>query len=121
LFYSDLKHFAMTFGERITVIRKQLKWFQEDLAMKIGTSVPIIGRYEREEIKPSIDVASKLADAFGVTLDYLLCKSDNMVHDKKNLQRLEDIEQLADQDRYNIFYTLDNLIKAAKLKNIAAL
>lgn len=59
----------MTFGKRITVLRKQLKWSQDDLAKKIGTSAPIIGRYEREEIKPSIDVASKLADALGVTLN----------------------------------------------------
>ena len=111
----------MTFGDRIILIRKQLKWSQDDLAKKIGTSAPIIGRYEREEIKPSIDVAAKLADALGVTLDYLLGKSDNMILDKKNLQRLEDIEQLPEEDKHNIFYTLDNLIKAAKLKNIAAL
>jgi len=111
----------MTFGERITLIRKQLKLSQEDLAKKIGTSAPIVGRYEREEIKPSIDVAAKLADALGVSLDYLLGKSDKMVLDKKNLQRLEDIEQLADEDKSNIFYTIDNLIKAAKLKNIASL
>jgi len=52
------------------------------LAKKIGTSAPIVGRYEREEIKPSIDVAAKLADALGVSLDYLLGKSDKMVLDK---------------------------------------
>jgi transcriptional regulator with XRE-family HTH domain len=111
----------MTFGERITQIRKQLKWSQDDLAKQIGTSAPIIGRYEREEIKPSIDVAAKISDSLGVTLDYLLGKSDKMVLDKKNLQRLEDIENLSDMDKNNIFYTIDNLIKAAKLKNIAAL
>lgn len=73
----------MTFGEKITFIRKQLKWSQDDLAKKIGTSAPIVGRYEREEIKPSIEVASKLADALDVTLDYLLGKSDKMTLDKK--------------------------------------
>ena len=52
----------MTFGERITLIRKQLKWSQEDLAKKVGTSAPIIGRYERDEIKPSIEVAAKMAE-----------------------------------------------------------
>lgn len=50
----------MPFGERISMLRKQLKLSQDDLAKKIGTSAPIIGRYEREEIKTSIDVASKL-------------------------------------------------------------
>ena len=47
----------MTFGEKVSILRKQLKWSQDDLAKKIGTSAPIIGRYERGEIKPSIEVA----------------------------------------------------------------
>ena len=51
----------MTFGERIIMLRKQLKLSQDDLAKKIGTSAPIIGRYERNEIKPSIEVAAKIA------------------------------------------------------------
>lgn len=110
----------MTFSERITLNSKQLKLSQDDLVKKIGTSAPIVARYEREEIKPSIDVAVKIADALGVSLDYLLGNSDKMILDKKNLQRLEDIGQLADEDKNNIFYTIDNLIKAAKLKNIAA-
>ena len=66
-------------------------------------------------------MAPKLADALDVTLDYLLGKSDKMTLDKKNLQRLEEIEQLPEEDKKNIFYTIDGLIKAAKLKNIAAL
>ena len=73
----------MTFGEHITVIRKQLKWSQEELAKKIGTSAPIIGRYERNEIKPSIEIAKKIADELNVTVDYLLGNSDKMVLDKK--------------------------------------
>jgi hypothetical protein len=32
-----LKHFFMTFGERIALIRKQLKWSR---AKKVGTSAP---------------------------------------------------------------------------------
>ena len=111
----------MTFGERITLLRKQLKWSQDDLAKKIGTSAPIIGRYERGEIKPSIDVAARIADALEVTIDYLLGKSENMNLNKKNLKRLEDIEQLPEEDKKYIFYAIDNLIKAAKLNKIAAL
>lgn len=111
----------MTFGERIVMLRKQFKWSQDDLAKKVGTSAPIVGRYERGEIKPSIDVASKIADALEVTLDYLFGKSDRMVLDKKNLQRLEDIEKLPEEDKTHILYAIDNLIKAAKLRNIVAL
>lgn len=74
-----------------------------------------------EKIKPSIDIAAKIADALNVTLDYLLGKSDEVVLDKKKLQRLSDIEQLYYEDKKHIFYAIDGLIKAAKLKSLAAL
>jgi len=35
--------------------------------------------------------------------------------DKQTLKRLADIDNLSDKDKDYIFYTLDNLIKAAKL------
>jgi hypothetical protein len=34
---------------------------------------------------------------------------------------MHNIENLSEEDKYNIFYTIDNLIKAAKLRNIAML
>ena len=66
------------------VDRAIFKWSQDDLAKKIGTSAPIIGRYGRNEIKPSIEIAKKIADELGITVDYLLGGSDKMVLDKKN-------------------------------------
>ena len=62
--------------------------------------------------------AKKLADALEVSLYYLVGEGELKVLDKLTLKRLEDIELLPDEDRNHIFYTLDNLIKAAKLKAI---
>ena len=62
--------------------------------------------------------AKKLADALEVSLYYLVGEGELKVLDKLTLKRLEDIELLPDEDRIHIFYTLDNLIKAAKLKAI---
>ena len=59
------------FGKKIADLRKQQNMSQQQVAEKINTSGPIVGRYERGEMKPSIEVASKLAKLFGVTLDYL--------------------------------------------------
>ena len=66
-------------------------------------------------------MAAKIADALNVSIDYLLGKSNNVILDKKNLKRLEDIQQLPGEDRHHILYTIDNLIKAAKLNKIADL
>lgn len=67
-------------------------------------------------MKPSIEIAKKLAVALEVYLDYLVGEGELRVLDKQILKRLEDIELFPDEDRNHIFYTLDNLIKAAKLK-----
>lgn len=49
----------MIFGEHVVMLRKQLKLSQSDLAKKVSPSAPVIGRYERGEIKPSIEMAKK--------------------------------------------------------------
>jgi len=69
-------------------------------------------------MKPSIETAKKLAEALEVSLDYLAGDGNLKILDKKTMKRLEDIEKLPDDDKNSIFYTLDNLIKAAKLKAI---
>ena len=96
----------MTFGERIVALRKKQKWSQDEPAKKLGTSAPIIGRYERNEIKPSIEVAKKLADELGVTIDYLIGGS-NKISDKDLLKKIEDIENVSEEDRQQVYYVLD--------------
>ncbi|WP_126249212.1 helix-turn-helix domain-containing protein [Chitinophaga rhizosphaerae] len=72
------------FGVRIALQRKQLRLSQDDLAKKVGTSAPIIGRYERREMKPSIGMANKISDELEVTFDYLIGRTANMVLDKNS-------------------------------------
>lgn len=108
----------MTFGQKLTISRKEKKVSQAELGKLSGINGDIIGKYERDEMKPSIDTAKKLADALAVSLDYLVGDGDLKILDKKTLQRLEDIDKLPEVDKENIFYTLDNLIKAAKFRTI---
>ena len=96
------------------------KMSQDDLAKKIGTSAPIIGRYERNEIKPSIEVAAKIAEELGVTVDYLLGNSDNMVMDKKLIKRIEDIEALPVEEKDKVYYFIDMALSHHKAKKAFA-
>ncbi|MGK6353476.1 helix-turn-helix domain-containing protein [Parapedobacter sp. DT-150] len=68
-------------------LRKQKKMTQGDLGGKVGTSGDIIGKYERGENIPSIDVAAKIADALGVTLDYLVKDGEHEHIDNETLKR----------------------------------
>jgi transcriptional regulator with XRE-family HTH domain len=64
------------FGKRIFELRKERDWSQPELGRMIDTSGAIIGRYERGDMGPSIGVARKLAEVFGVTLDYLISDAE---------------------------------------------
>ena len=107
----------MTFGEHITILRKRKNLSQAELGKAVGTSGDIIGKYERDEVKPSVEVAAKIADALDVSLDYLVGKTDLQL-DKQAIKRLEDISKLPSKDKEHIFYALDGLIKSAKLQTL---
>ncbi|MCX2765175.1 helix-turn-helix transcriptional regulator, partial [Aquimarina muelleri] len=76
----------MAFSDRLAFARKQKKIKQSDLGKMVGTSGDIIGKYERGENTPSIDVATKIADALGVTLDYLVKDGEYEQIDKETLK-----------------------------------
>ena len=113
----------MTFGKKIALLRKDLGLSQTELAKNLNTSVSVISRYERDEMIPSVDTAKKLAELLGSTVGYLLGETDNanLFKDPAMLQRLSDLENMQNDDKTHILHVLDNFIKAAKLKNIAAL
>lgn len=108
----------MTLGQQISKLRKQKKLSQNDLGKKVGTSGDIIGRYERDEVNPSVEVASKIADVLEVSLDFLIGKL-NVEVDNNLLKRVIEVQQMNDDDKEHILYTLDALIKSVKLKSIA--
>ena len=107
----------MSFGKRLLEARKKKGLSQDEVAKLLNTKAPVIGRYERDEAKPNIEAAAKLAALLEISLDYLVGNSDLEV-DTEILQRVLEVQKLDDDDKNNIFYTLDNLIKAAKLKAI---
>jgi transcriptional regulator with XRE-family HTH domain len=93
---------------------------QTDLAKAAGVSREIIGRYERGEAMPSIEVAKKIADTFAVSLDYLVGEGINASFDKKSLTRLQDIEKLDADTKEKIYFVIDNIIQNVKAKKAFA-
>lgn len=67
----------MSFGNILKKVRIDNNYTQEELAKKINTSRSNIANYENEKNMPSIDVLEKLSHVLGVSIDYLLGKSDN--------------------------------------------
>lgn len=106
----------MKIGRKITELRKQKKWSQTDLANKVNVSRVIIGRYERDEATPSIDIAKKIADAFGISLDNLVGEGINTHFDKKTVQRINELISLAPEKKSVLFDLIDTYIRDAKTR-----
>lgn len=105
----------MDFGNKIVQLRKQKDLSRDELGKNVGTSGAIIGRYERNEITPSVDMAAKIAEALEVSLDYLVGSAAAVVKDKKMLYRLEILEKVSEDDKQTILKVLDSLLKDAQL------
>lgn len=111
-----------TFGKKLAELRKELKMSQGELAKLLSTSTSVIGRYERDEMTPSIEVAKKIASILNTTVGYLLgeTEDDQLFKDPGMLQRLKELSQLPDTDKEHILYTLDGLLQNVKAKKAFA-
>ena len=72
------------------------------------------------KVKSSIDAVKKIAAILDTTVGYLLGESNEgkTLKDTTRLKRLNDISALPDKDREHILYTIDGLIKSAKLQTL---
>lgn len=100
----------------IIQLRKQKNWSQDELANAIGASRAMIGKYERSENAPSIEVVINMAKAFDVPLDYLVGNGKFTAFDKNMLERLEDLEGLDSNTKTKVLDIVDTFIRDAKAR-----
>lgn len=104
-------------GKRLTEVRKDKKMSQDDVGKLVGVHGAVIGRYERDEVKPSIEMATQLAEALEVSLDYLVGSTDILL-ENSIVNKILDIQKLKENDKQHVFALLDAFIKQTKLQSI---
>jgi transcriptional regulator with XRE-family HTH domain len=111
-----------TVGKKIAALRKENKMSQGDLAKMLNISFSVIGRYERDEMKPSIEVAQKIAGFLDTTVGYLLGETEDaeLFKNPSMLQRLKELNSLPEKDKDYILYALDGLLQNVKAKKAFA-
>ncbi len=109
----------MSFGTRLLEVRKKRGLSQAELADFLNTKPPVIGRYERGETTPSVEVALKLAKILGISLDYLSGNTD-LELDQNTLKRVEDISKMPPDDRSFILRAVDALVRDLKAQKAYA-
>jgi transcriptional regulator with XRE-family HTH domain len=109
----------MSFGKRLLEARKRKGISQDELAKHLGTKGPAIGRYERDEMKPSIEVAARMAELLDASLDYLVGKTDILL-DSKIMNRIIEIQKLSAEEQKTVFSFLDAFLRDTKTRKAYA-
>lgn len=63
---------------RIKELRVEKKITQSQLAKILGVNQTAVGKYERGDLEPNIQILNNLADFFGVSIDYILGREDDL-------------------------------------------
>ena len=90
------------------------------MAEQIGASREIIGKYERNENSPSLEMALKMTKAFGVTVDFLLGEGEYSSYDKDTVERLKNIQKMDSNTKTILFNVIDTYIQNFKTKQAFA-
>jgi transcriptional regulator with XRE-family HTH domain len=106
----------LTIGERLIQLRKAKNWSQEDLAHHTNSSRIMIGKYERNDHAPSIEVLRRLAKAFQVSIDFIIGEGEFAAFDKEILNRIEAIEKLDNETKKHLLFLIDNVVQNVNAK-----
>ena len=91
----------MNFGSIVVELRKKQGISQTDLASQLSIHKNVLGRYERNEVLPSVEIARKIADILDVSLDYLTGKVD-VEMDKSTRKRILEFFKFAEDDKFHL-------------------
>jgi transcriptional regulator with XRE-family HTH domain len=112
------------FAKRLKQLRLQKNFSQSELGEKVGVHYTHIGHYEKGHSMPKTQTLQLLAEALGVTSDYLIEGQINEVaktklEDRDLLAMFTEVEQFVDEDKLMVKKILDALITKRKIQNLA--
>ena len=112
------------FAQRLRELRKNKNLSQTELGQLAGLHYTHIGRFERGTSRPSGNTLKRLADALGVTSDYLLGGAATEAararfEDRELLKQFQEVEQLPDEDKNVVKKLLDAFLTKKQLQALA--
>jgi len=121
LFIND--SIMITFGKKLREARDAKGISQSELARQLNTNHSIIGKYERDEVKPTVDVVRRLADSLDTTVGFLLGESEdmNLLKDPSMLKRLNEINELPSKEKEALLLNVDAFLRDFRTRKAYAL
>lgn len=92
------------FSQRLKQLRKDKHLTQAQVAERIGVTASMVSSYETDIRLPSYEVMLRIADVFGVSVDYLLGRQE-----KRSL----DISELSEEEA-SVVCDMVNILKNRK-------
>lgn len=89
-------------GDKIKKLRKEMHITQSQLASAVGLKQSSIGMIETSRQGASRETLIKIADFFGVTVDYLLTDDETVFSEKDKKSITKDLKKLMDEFRENV-------------------
>ena len=86
-------------GDKIKNLRKGMNLTQEQLCEKIGIAQSTLGMIESNKREAGKKTLLKIADFFGVTVDYLLTDDESELNEKDRKSITKDLKKLMDEFR----------------------
>lgn len=113
-----------TFGKRIRQLRREREWSQEDLGKKINIHWQTVALYEKDDTIPSAMVLKRIAEALGVTADYLLFGATDSplskIKNKELLKRIEQLDRVNPDDIKSLLDVMDVYIQKSAVREAVA-
>lgn len=113
----------MGFAENLKRARENRGLSQEELARCVNIQGSHVSRYERGQVKPSIDVLMKFAEALEISVDSLVFDDPGTIEqdrilDRSALERLKRIQQLTTPDKKLVIEFLDAFLTKRQLETM---
>ncbi len=113
----------MSFPEKLSKMRNDRGFTQQQMATMIGVGIAQIRRYEKGKSSPTLGVIKNIAKTLGISADELLFDkgesvADFRITDKKLLEQFEMVSQLKPGDKEAIMTIIDSMIIKNRLEQI---
>lgn len=115
---------AVDLGTRIRTLRTKKKLSQTELGNLVSVHYTQIGRYEKGESRPSLDVLRKLSKTLEVDIDFLMEgtvreSTDELISDQELLKLFKKIEEFDENDKRVVKILLDAFVVKKQLQQLA--
>ena len=113
----------MPFAEKLSRMRKEKGFTQQEMAKKAGVGIAQLRRYEGGTSSPTLEVIKNISRILGVTTDELIFDenegvANNKIMDRELLEQFEVVSAMRQHEKNAIKIILESMILKSRLEDI---